>query len=123
MEHCVSTNMSSLFNSPTAMSSLLAAARYQAQGLMMNSAFASMSGYASGGEYDASAYSFPVMDQVALTSITQAGLTDLFGSASNGKPIDAGQYASGILSSAGWDAGESSIFGSGGYGGLMDIYG
>lgn len=111
--------MSSLFNSPTAMSSLLAAARYQAQGLVMNSAFAAMNDFASGG-YEASAYSFPVMDQVALTSITQAGLTDLFGAVNGGKPLDAGQYASSILNSAGWDAGESSLFSAGG---LMDIYG
>lgn len=50
----------------------------------------------------ASAYEFPVLDQLELTSLTQAGLADLYGKVID-KPLSNSDLANSIWENAGWN--------------------
>ncbi len=112
----MSVSFSSVLGSSTAMSSLRSAMAWQRQGMTLASVFPGSAGASSGGMSAAGGFSgFMVSDQLLLTGLTRAGLTDVFGQVVD-KPLTGEDLAGGIWDAAGWSEGGSSM-------GLLDMWG
>jgi hypothetical protein len=108
-----SSSLASRFESPGAWAALRGALSLRNQAAVLDSAF----GPSSSGTLALT--SFPVMDQLALTSLTQAGLTGLFGELVD-SPVGPEALATDLWTSAGWVAPGSASPTSAGL--LLDLF-
>lgn len=98
------TAVSARFEGPGAGYALRSAMMMRSEARALDGAFAPLDADGFGGaDLLRAGLSFPVMDQVALTSITQGGLSGLFGGLID-KPITLESLASDLWSGAGWVA-------------------
>lgn len=111
----MSVSFSSVLGSSTAMASLRSAMAWQRQGATLASVFPGAAGASSGGASLGGFSGFMVSDQLLLTGLTRAGLTDVFGQVVE-KPLTGEELAGGIWDAAGWSEGGSSM-------GLLDMWG